>query len=1362
MNRITNAFSAAIPSANSETSSIHHKESPQIASPIEPPFPTHLSVRTPNDRRYNAPLSAIYDDPRSIYYPPLTPLPSYFPPTLTRPSRPTLLRRLTDEGPYSQAPSYRSASSSQVSTPRVRSESRERSDRGVRVNLMAAAAGNTARKGWGMSSATGTTRMTRMAEGPNGKYAVGGGQYLRVFHINDPSSGSTTPIIHEYPSSHSDRNFLARGSGGTTISEVVNLWKSSWPVGKGVNDLDWGVAAWDHKLVTATPSGNFMLYDVEKGKVDKEISSGSFRPLNCATFCHQPAYCHMVLIGGADGNIKLLDLRTGDPPSRRPLRHSSAITSLCFSPTDASAFVIGLDDGTIKRYDWRMAGKHMGTAYGAHGSKAVMDLKWKVGDEGGGESGGWLASAGANKIVQIWDMTQSWEKAPQSTHSLYTPHPVRRIAWRPNHPTELLVVPVTQPLSVTQGVDPGSALSQPTPALTEQKEKPNRLNVPNLFNRLSTPTSDGPAEDDDPLEDDDAAHLSIWHVRRHHVAKYNVPTQDGVAIDAVWRDEGSLVVTFQNGGLAQLDVERKIHPTSRDASGKGRIPLPLPLEQVPRQVSSWSSRGEMAFAVDKFRAGEIPFDDLKPEYSRSFPHPYNSSSSNLPPVSRISDPPYHPVQTIGSMLLHSSLPSPPEITFLAEWYRLEGGGGAELCRWNAGVAAWVGREDDARLWVFMAGLFEEFLSAETQARAVGFEDVWRKGSGGANDLGTGKRPAPSRNVSPKGGHVRLSESQDPASQRQTPQYASVNLQRFTPPPSPHHSPGRSISSLPSSSSDEGSEEDSEDEIESWKPKSRFVTFMEPQTQVAEGGLELKLDGEAMRRDSSGSSQGSPVFERKGAGGSSPIAIHNASAGQGNTVGGSLSGSFGARKSVSRMFSRPNPHAHSHHHHHKPEAAFDFYPDPYGIIPDQPMSSTTLAMPGTGGTTTATGSSGSYSGPGTGMVTGAAGLVSRASARASPVLAALSLGLKPSPRTGLLPLPGGSLSLSNAQVPQAAGLASHEYGSGITEAPLAGRGSGEGATIIAPGMNGVGVNSRVGSGSMPGREMRGREEKFEKADWDVYKKRRMESLRVWWDACVDNGEIQLATTLALIAQPLHQFPPFQLERISHAYVDALESLRLPLPAAYIRRFSGIPSLEVTSQDQGVTQTLSCDRCGKSTGSLEDIGVEGKVFWWCKKCKMGAKECAVCRKAVKGMWMGCRKCSHGGHHACMRLYHSQATLVPFSKLPATPSNYNQNQGAQASHISFSSSGAAASSAQLTNPSASGYTSGLTSGFIASAVSSYNQSGTDFSSTDVDGGTEPDDEGEPVLGDVESNGGFALCPVGCGCRCRKVGPLRPVVEV
>lgn len=56
----------------------------------------------------------------------------------------------------------------------------------------------------------------------------------------------------------------------------------------------------------------------------------------------------------------------------------------------------------------------------------------------------------------------------------------------------------------------------------------------------------------------------------------------------------SLVTAFQSGVVAQLDL--------RDRS--------LPLESVPRQVVTWSPQGEVVYGLDRFKAGEIPFDDL--------------------------------------------------------------------------------------------------------------------------------------------------------------------------------------------------------------------------------------------------------------------------------------------------------------------------------------------------------------------------------------------------------------------------------------------------------------------------------------------------------------------------------------------------------------------------------------------------------------------------------------------------------------------------------------------------------------------------------------------------------------------------------
>lgn len=71
---------------------------------------------------------------------------------------------------------------------------------------------------------------------------------------------------------------FARGPGGTNIREVINLWRGSWSISKGANDVDWGVgsgsrlgvvltADYQDKIVTATPSGQWMIFDANRGKL---------------------------------------------------------------------------------------------------------------------------------------------------------------------------------------------------------------------------------------------------------------------------------------------------------------------------------------------------------------------------------------------------------------------------------------------------------------------------------------------------------------------------------------------------------------------------------------------------------------------------------------------------------------------------------------------------------------------------------------------------------------------------------------------------------------------------------------------------------------------------------------------------------------------------------------------------------------------------------------------------------------------------------------------------------------------------------------------------------------------------------------
>ena len=150
-------------------------------------------------------------------------------------------------------------------------------------------------------------------------------------------------------------------------------------------------------------------------------------------------------------------------------------------------------------------------------------------------------------------MSQQWDRNPAPLHSLQISQAPRRVAWRPDRPTELAVIPLEQVLS-----------------------------------------GEGDAEVESAVE--------VWDVRRHHIAKYSVSAGhfaggvgDSEPVDAVWGEDAmGLVTAFSAGAVAQLDMRSRT----------------LPLEALPRQTVAWSMRGEIAYAVDRFKSGEVPFDDL--------------------------------------------------------------------------------------------------------------------------------------------------------------------------------------------------------------------------------------------------------------------------------------------------------------------------------------------------------------------------------------------------------------------------------------------------------------------------------------------------------------------------------------------------------------------------------------------------------------------------------------------------------------------------------------------------------------------------------------------------------------------------------
>lgn len=155
-------------------------------------------------------------------------------------ARPGLLRHVSEGG-----------RSGNVTPKGVRdtslSRSREREkDKGVRAYL---------------GSAKRRERLGAMCKGPEERYAVGGPQCklnfrdsagltncvdLKIIHVARGTSTGTSPAPSQQsgrtssPRGRGQGQTLGRGAGGATITEVANLWKGSWAVSKGVNDVDWG------------------------------------------------------------------------------------------------------------------------------------------------------------------------------------------------------------------------------------------------------------------------------------------------------------------------------------------------------------------------------------------------------------------------------------------------------------------------------------------------------------------------------------------------------------------------------------------------------------------------------------------------------------------------------------------------------------------------------------------------------------------------------------------------------------------------------------------------------------------------------------------------------------------------------------------------------------------------------------------------------------------------------------------------------------------------------------------------------------------------------------------------------------------
>ncbi|KAL1915379.1 uncharacterized protein VTP21DRAFT_6837 [Calcarisporiella thermophila] len=93
---------------------------------------------------------------------------------------------------------------------------------------------------------------------------------------------------------------------------------------------------------------------------------------------------------------------------------------------------------------------------------------------------------------------------------------------------------------------------------------------------------------------------------------------------------------------------------------------------------------------------------------------------------------------------------------------------------------------------------------------------------------------------------------------------------------------------------------------------------------------------------------------------------------------------------------------------------------------------------------------------------------------------------------------------------------------------------------------------------------------------------------------------------------------------HSYIELMHRFKLWSAAARIANLCKYDSVRERNQNMTTIYT-SCNNCFKA---IEPSGVD-RGFWSCDKCAKLVSPCSLCHQPVKGLYLWCQGCSHGGH-------------------------------------------------------------------------------------------------------------------------------------
>jgi len=141
--------------------------------------------------------------------------------------------------------------------------------------------------------------------------------------------------------------------------------------------------------------------------------------------------------------------------------------------------------------------------------------------------------------------------------------------------------------------------------------------------------------------------------------------------------------------------------------------------------------------------------------------------------------------------------------------------------------------------------------------------------------------------------------------------------------------------------------------------------------------------------------------------------------------------------------------------------------------------------------------------------------------------------------------------------------------------------------------------------------------------------------------IENGNIQLASALAVVGGERAMEDRWRVEQLNTAYVELLSRLRLHTSAALVRKSSAFESVREPSMLDTVIH-MSCGSCHKAFLGSSSV-IKAGQYQYCTNCRESKARCAICRLPVRGLLFFCQICAHGGHQECYRSYLLARPLV-----------------------------------------------------------------------------------------------------------------------